>query len=322
MYGKESPLSLGSVQTLQSKTDRFFRLVSGISVNDIVKAGKILDSGCESNHLRLLAAPIILEGEEQRNIQGNVLRISLSIARADLREVLSDVSSPLIEFVREKNAAALPKRPELKIDYKEIHHALKRSRGRRFAAPKREVNVSLTPFLSEFDISILDRISSVLYKSPFASSTSANEMTSPSSPGYPVREPKLDIKIECPNVDVRLRFPIPDLRPIHDPQRIPWWQRNVRPDYILMNFKQMRAALSLNTPQVYDICANEVNLFYCESDLKVEKVSIGKAVMCESAKNRYGAQTFDYPRVVVEIPNEKMLQKLQETARKYPMASR
>ena len=40
--GKESPLSLGSVQNLQSKSDRFFRSASAISVNDILKAGKIL----------------------------------------------------------------------------------------------------------------------------------------------------------------------------------------------------------------------------------------------------------------------------------------
>lgn len=50
---------------------------------------------------RLLLTPIIIDGEEQRNASGNLLRLTVSIARADCREVLSDESVPLIEFIRE-----------------------------------------------------------------------------------------------------------------------------------------------------------------------------------------------------------------------------
>lgn len=50
---------------------------------------------------RLLLTPIIIDGEEQRNASGNLLRLTVSIARADFREVLSDESVPLIEFIRE-----------------------------------------------------------------------------------------------------------------------------------------------------------------------------------------------------------------------------
>lgn len=51
---------------------------------------------------RLILAPIIIEGEEQRNAIGNLLRLSVSVPRADFKEVLSDVTVPLLEFHREE----------------------------------------------------------------------------------------------------------------------------------------------------------------------------------------------------------------------------
>lgn len=50
---------------------------------------------------RLILTPILIEGEEQRNNSGILLRLSISIPRADLREVLKDASVPLLEFYRE-----------------------------------------------------------------------------------------------------------------------------------------------------------------------------------------------------------------------------
>lgn len=53
------------------------------------------------NIYRLVAAPIIIEGEEQRNNSGILLRLTLSIPRAEFREILKDASIPLLEFQRD-----------------------------------------------------------------------------------------------------------------------------------------------------------------------------------------------------------------------------
>lgn len=50
---------------------------------------------------RLILAPIIIEGEEQRNDSGILLRLSVSIPRADFREILKDALIPLVEFYRD-----------------------------------------------------------------------------------------------------------------------------------------------------------------------------------------------------------------------------
>uniref|UniRef100_A0A1Q3FUU4 Autophagy-related protein 2 n=2 Tax=Culex tarsalis TaxID=7177 RepID=A0A1Q3FUU4_CULTA len=319
LSANESPLSEASVQQLQAKADRFFRSVGnlglGLGANDILNAGLIMDSGCDSSHLRLLMAPIIVEGEEQRNRLGSVLRFSLSIARADLREVLTDVAVPLVEFHREKSPGALPKRPEITIQFKQTCNALKASSGKRFAPPKTEIRFSLAPFLSEFDITILDRLSSLIYQLPFAAYyTQTTPVNSPDSPTGTSRkfEPKTELHLDAPSVDFRLRFPIPDLRPIHDPQRVPWWRRNIRPDFILVRLQQVRVTIGLTPHPLYDIAANEIQLFYHESELKHDSgVNIGKAVMTENGagSKQPGVQ---YPRIVIELPSEAAIQKLQE----------
>uniref|UniRef100_A0A182PNM0 Autophagy-related protein 2 n=1 Tax=Anopheles epiroticus TaxID=199890 RepID=A0A182PNM0_9DIPT len=331
----ESPLSETSVQQLQNKADRFFRSIGnmglGLGTIDINNAGLVLDSGCDSNHLRLLLAPLILEGDEQRNRCGSLLRFSISIARADLREVLMDVSVPLVEFYREQRSnssgSTLPRRPEINVSFEQSSNALRGTSGKRFSPPRTKIHIMMAPFLTEFDITILDRLSSLLYQSPFASyyHNAGNSTTSVPSPSRSNAtsgrsgklEAKTDLQLESLAVDFRLRFPIPDLRPIHDPQRVPWWRRNVRPDFILLKLEMVRTGIALSPHPVYDISANEIKLFYYESEPKgaggsgVGGVNIGKTVMQENAAPGQ-VPAVEYPRIIIEIPSEASLQKALE----------
>ncbi|XP_049276708.1 autophagy-related protein 2 homolog A isoform X1 [Anopheles funestus] len=330
----ESPLSEASVQQLQTKADRFFRSIGnlglGLGANDISNAGLVLDSGCDCSHLRLLLAPLILEGDEQRNRCGSLLRFSISIARADLREVLLEISVPLVEFYREQrpnsSGSSLPKRPEISITFEQSCNALRGTSGKRFSPPRTKIHVMMAPFLTEFDITILDRLSSLLYQAPFTSyyhntGSASAAVPSPSGPaaGRSKLEAKTDLQLESLAVDFRLRFPIPDLRPIHDPQRVPWWRRNIRPDFLLLKLEQVRTGIALSPHPVYDISANEIKLFYYEAEPKgtanssggVGGVNIGKTVMQENAAPGQ-VPAVEYPRIIIEIPSECSLQKALE----------
>lgn len=79
---------------------------------------------------RFLAAPIILESEEQRNVAGNLLRLSVSLARADIREFVQNVPIPLLEFYREEKAGNLPKRPEILLNLKQTQSTVRGRNGR------------------------------------------------------------------------------------------------------------------------------------------------------------------------------------------------
>ena len=56
------------------------------------------------------------------------------------------------------------------------------------------------------------------------------------------------------------RFPIVDLRPLHDPDRILWWKRNVRNDFLQFNLNAVK--ISYKFPAIIDITSHEVNVFY------------------------------------------------------------
>lgn len=89
--------------------------------------------------IRLLLTPIIIEGEEQRNNSGILLRLSISIPRAELKEILKDTSVPLLEFVHDTESGALPKRPEISVLLKQTTNMLGSSHGFAYESPKTDL---------------------------------------------------------------------------------------------------------------------------------------------------------------------------------------
>ena len=71
----ESPLNKQSVMKLSEKSETFFRLVTAYiatcNTSDLTKIGKIIQNNCDINHLRIMLAPIIIDGEERRTVKGN-----------------------------------------------------------------------------------------------------------------------------------------------------------------------------------------------------------------------------------------------------------
>lgn len=42
------------------------------------------------------------------------------------------------------------------------------------------------------------------------------------------------------------RFPIPDLRSVHDMDRVPWWQQNIHPEILILEAKDITFNTSLD----------------------------------------------------------------------------
>lgn len=267
VLSREAPLSKSSVMQLKTKAEAFFDAIQPVTnkataTSDITKISKAIENALEFHNLRLILTPIIIEGEEQRNLSGTMLKCSVSVPRAEIKEHLNDISISLLGFRRDGSPGSLPSRPEIMANYKQTRQIIKTSAGKRLAPPKTEVNISLSPCEMEFDISILDRISAVLYREPF--SIGHLKMTSmdqeSSAPPRSKGESKTEIKFDSSQFDFKLRFPVADLRPIHDPQRIPWWSRNVRPDYLLLHFQQLSFIYLF--PSTFSIQANQIDVFY------------------------------------------------------------
>lgn len=64
-------------------------------------------------------------------------------------------------------------------------------------------------------------------------------------------------------------FPIPDFRPATDMSKPPWWERNVRPDYLTLVLCNASFRTILQTDQChneYNVECKLLDIFYYEND--------------------------------------------------------
>lgn len=312
---RDPPISIASVSKLKQKAEHFFdalHSVTGVALgaNDINKIAKVIENALEFHNLRLIMTPIIVEGEEQRNISGTLMKASVSIARADIKEHLNDVLSPLLEFKREHCPGGLPSRPEIQVNYKCTRATTKSSGVRKLAPPKTEVTITLASCLTELDISIVDRISVILYQMPF-NTEHLNLETELDSPvgSRKSQEPKTELKVECSNYELKVRFPKADLRPIHDPQRGPWWSRKIHQEFLKIHVYQLNAMYTL--PTTLTIAANQFDVDFFESD-SAPRIELARTSMRELPVTRGSTASVEYPKISIHMPTTRALQEVQE----------
>lgn len=260
-------------------------------------------------------APIIVDGEERRTVKGNCTKLNISISRADIHEILNDLCLPLLEFNRKESTTMIPSQPEVSINMEKTFYVMKGSTGKQYIAPRLNLGIALGVAKVEFDITILDRLNA-LFTSPFScfmsdGSTSdqdyINELC-PSSQKIVQSKSKIKVQSEC--LSLVVRFPIVDLRPLHDPDKRPWWERHVRPDFLLIKFRDFQ--LNFISPNTYDVIAHEINVLYQESE-KSQPIVIAKASLYENNSGKYYATSPDYPRIVIQFPTDAQLQDMNES---------
>lgn len=314
----ETPLNESSVEKLRKKGEHFFKCFSErigtCSTSDLMKIGSLLKNACDNNHLRLMFAPIIVDGEERRTVKGNCTKLNISIPRADIHEILGEQCLPILEFYRKDSTATIPEQPEVSISMEKTFYVMKGSTGKQFIAPRLNLGITLGVAKFDFDISIFDRLNA-LFSSPFScflldsmsNEDPVNEL-SPSSQKFVQSKSKIKIQSEC--LSLVLRFPVVDLRPLHDPDKRPWWQRNVRPDFLILKFTDFQ--LNFISPSTYDVMAHEIHVQYQESE-KAAPITIAKASLYESTSGKYYASSPDFPRIVIQMPTDAQLQEMNET---------
>jgi autophagy-related protein 2 len=313
----EAPLNANSVERLRNKCEFYFsKMCEGIatsSTSDLAKIGALLKTSCDNNHLQLMLAPIIVDGEERRTTKGNCTKLNVSISRADVLEVLGDLTLPILQFHRKDSTAAIPELPEVCLNMEKTFYVLRGSMGKQFIAPRLNLGLTLRPANIDFDISILDRIHT-LFSSPFAEFLSSEDSVDEDVNNLPpssqkIVQSKSKLKIQSESLGLILRFPIVDLRPLHDPDKRPWWQRNVRADFLQAKFSEFQ--LNYISPSTYDVIAHEINIFYHENE-KATPIHVGKASLYENNSTRYYTSAPDYPRIFIVLPSDQNIHDMNE----------
>ncbi|KAF5280262.1 hypothetical protein FQR65_LT03070 [Abscondita terminalis] len=310
---QEQMLLTSSVRQMQNTSESFFNNI-GIFGNKDFEIVKIqFEKACSLNHLRLLAAPLNIEGNETTTLSAFSVSGKLTIAKLELLECLNDGKDDSVEYInlfnfKEGSGAlgGIVTKPSLKLAFKHVERSTKTTVSRQTCVPKTDITITLEPCIIEVDVTIVDRICAILNHQPVCviSRHVQNVWTVPST-GTSTLSPndsRIDFKIVSSLVSLKLRFPIPDFRPFHDMQRNPWWKRHVRPDYAMIILQDLSAFSNWHTSQPcekYILQCSTCDIQYVEAGTDV-LLSIAKIGTNE--KQGHSLQDgFNWPRLVLKV---------------------
>ncbi|KAI5747834.1 hypothetical protein M8J77_018961 [Diaphorina citri] len=215
----------------------------------------------------------------------------------------------LLKFMREdgEQTDPIPKhpitqQPDVKIRLK---HCKKSSRSS--TANSVELAVQLEQCWSEVDISIMDRISALLNPKPLCSISSQYKADNTMQSAFDQAietcsecDSKLEWKVTSSYVVIKLRFPIPDLRPVHDMARPPWWCYRLHPDIAWLNLTDiaLRSHLTSRQPALsFEISCQSALASFQEGGTGVS-VPFGYTTFDDSGDY---IQDVGWPRLVIRV---------------------
>ncbi|XP_054259234.1 autophagy-related protein 2 homolog A [Macrosteles quadrilineatus] len=278
-------LTQSSLQQMDHTAQEFFNKLGLFAVSvygrkDFEVAKQIFLDACQLNHIRLLAAPVIMESDEKRSTSQTVVGGVLTAACVQLLECLvekvASSTKPDVEYVellKFEQAVSVrdssPIQPDLRLQFRRTSPTSQNT------VPRVDISILLQNCQLEVDMSIVDRISAVLNPQPLCSPINPKpgnlDLTGICQPMDQYTQPdcKSDFKISCPLISIKLRFPIPDLRPLYDMDRPPWWKRNVRKDILFADFEHLVFFTSVDSSETsssYEVKCKALNVLFQEGD--------------------------------------------------------
>lgn len=289
-------LAPSSVERMQQVVDDFFGKLQEFSlktfeINEFHRSRELLNKACISNNIKLFAAPFQIDASEKTTSSAFSISGELSFAKVELYESLYNTANDTVKYIqlisfrecvplKTSNSSSTP---NLKISFK---HVQKLKNGTRRGGPKSDITLSLEKLDLELDITLIDRITALINSpnicapdismyNPWKTPEKLPDNTLFPSTG----QSRLDCKILCPFVNAKLRFPVPDFRPSYDLNRIPWWNRSVRNDYLSLIFADLMIQSSFETNQNFQeftLQSRSLDILYYDNENSIP-LPIGKA---------------------------------------------
>ncbi|KAG7163547.1 autophagy-related protein 2 homolog A-like [Homarus americanus] len=325
-------VSKASVAEMQAKSEDFFSTLgvhglSGYSFNVFQEARKRFSEACQINHLRFMAAPLTIEGSEKSLANRWEMSVNMSLGCAEILECLVDSSvspvkveySDLLSFkesIKEPTTESVYSgaiEPKLRISISQSQNMTPTGRTRRMSTPKLDIKVNLGDCVSEIDMSIVDRISALINRQEVCTKAT-EEVFSPELPPSYINnqacfkqtlddatlhpETRVNVKVFSSSLTVKLRFPIPDLTPTSNMDRVPWWKRNIRKDVLSLVLQDFEFVTTIDPHMPYssyEIRSSDIHVYFQERE---EDAPIS---LVQASSSRGAERGFDLPRVVVMV---------------------
>ncbi|XP_050712970.1 autophagy-related protein 2 homolog A-like [Eriocheir sinensis] len=333
-----------SVAEMQAKSEEFFstlgfHALSGYSYNAFKEAKKKFTDACQISHLRFMGAPFNMEGSEKSLTKKWEMNVTFSLGCAELLECLIDSSviptkveySELLSFkcsakeeVGDVGYGSIME-PKLKVSISQSQNMTPTGKTRRMSIPKLDIKVNLAECTSEIDMSIVDRISALINRQEVCTKA-AEEVFSPELPPSYINQAcfkqtlddatvhpdtRISVKVSSTSLTVKLRFPIPDLRPTSNMERVPWWKRNIRKDILSIALEDFEFVTSLDpylSYSSYEVRSSDIHVYFQERE-EDALMSLLQANASEGAE-----KGFDLPRIVVIVHPAQSWSSLEDEA--------
>lgn len=291
-------ITSSSINEMQKKSQDFFSSIEmGFSLDHCYEAylhlKNKLDHSCTLSHLRFIGTSLVVDGSERCLANKWEIKASISVGWCEVLECLneSEKESPLILYNKlltfkdmETNNSSMqfyePIKPKILINFNQSQNIKASGRLRRMTTPKSEIKINLSECLSEVDISLVDRISTLLNKQDvivrlddishkrYAQDHIDNQTLFKEIIDEASSKPEMQINliVKSPCVSLKFYFPIPDLRPLSDMNRVPWWKRNVRKETLIIEADDfhLNGEFGTSLTNIYEILSNDVHVLFQE----------------------------------------------------------
>ncbi|KAL7992660.1 hypothetical protein Chor_016916 [Crotalus horridus] len=322
-----------NISPLTSMAQDFFTQIekvdpAQIPTDDFLLLRKIFAKACSHDHLRFIGTVLKMSYEQRQRSTSQCLNTDLSIGQMELLECLFSTDShsqiphytELLRFNSEKQENKLHSPSCLQLHYKHSNNkGPQGSQGRLSSVPqKADLQVKLSPAFCELDISIVDRLNSLLQPQKLTTvETMASHMYTSYNKHISLhkafaevflddsRTPtncKVSVQVIAPALKLSVRFPIPDLR--SDPERGPWFKKSLQKEILQLEFSDTELKTEFiggpSSEQIQlELTFKELTGSFEENEdqsaIQFFKVSSGVLGEMVSSDN------FDWPRIVLKI---------------------
>ncbi|XP_058511204.1 autophagy-related protein 2 homolog B [Ochotona princeps] len=323
----------------------FFHCVQKIdpqrfSTEDFKSFRAVFAEACSHDHLRFIGTGIKVSYEQRQKSASRYFSTDVSVGQVELLECLfpSDFHSvpphytELLTF-QPKEGTDSQAPVCLQLHYKHCENrAPQGSQARLSAVPqKAELQIKLNPVCCELDISIVDRLNSLLQPQKLTTVemmashmyTSYNKHVSLHKAFTEVflddsHNPancRVSVQVATPALSLSVRFPIPDLR--SDQERGPWFKKSLQKEILHLTFTDLEFKTEFiggSTPEQIKLELTFRELFGSFQEEKgepsVKFFHVSGGVDGDTASS----DDFDWPRIVLKISPPAMHSILEKAA--------
>ncbi|XP_018619726.1 autophagy-related protein 2 homolog B isoform X2 [Scleropages formosus] len=300
-----------------------------IDPGDLLQARATFDSACPHDHLRFLGAGMKMTYEQREGSSLRSLSTDISLGQMELLECLfpsDDCSNTpqyteLVTFSTLTNEDTAPA-PCLHLTYKFVERRGPQGGQVRLSSKPRKADfhVELGPVQSELDISIVDRLNSLLQPQKLATTetmashmyTSYNKHVSLHKAFAEVflddsRTPAnchISVAVNAPVLNLVVRFPIPDLR--SDQERGPWFKKSLQKEALCLELQDLELKTEFTGGSSSEQTKMELTFRELTGKFQDDGDQMATRFLCVSHAmdgdmTSSDSEKFDWPRVVLRV---------------------